>query len=99
MPGQSYDDIDPHDHRVQIALLAMRVDNLGKEKEAIERDLEQERAEREKHEIELTRRVETMEKSFQRGAGIIMVLPILGTVIGILLAYGKQIFAPWTGRP
>ena len=33
---------NPHDMRTQIALLAMRVDNLGREKEALERQLEKE---------------------------------------------------------
>ena len=97
MADQSYENIDPHDHRVQIALLAMRVDNIGREKETLERDLEEERAARLKQELELGNRIAAMEKSFQRGAGIIMVLPILGTIGGLLIAYGKLIFAPWTG--
>ena len=79
---------NPHDLRTQVALLAMRVENLGREKEAIERSLE--RAET---------RLATMEKAFQRGAGIMMILPFAGTAIGLLLAYGKVIFAPWTGKP
>ena len=99
MSPQSYDDIDPGDQRVQIALLAMRVENLGREKEALEQDLERECAEREYSESELEKRIAKMERSFQRGAGIIMVLPVLGGIAGVLLAYGKAIFAPWTGKP
>ena len=94
---QSFNDIDPNDRRVQIALLAMRLDNLGREKEKLERDLDEERSAREEHERAIEARIAAMEKSFQRGAGIVMVLPIVGTIIGLLLAYGKTIFAPWTG--
>jgi hypothetical protein len=36
-----------------------------------------------------------MEASFQRGVGMLMLLPILGTAIGLIIAYGKFIFAPW----
>ncbi len=69
----------------------MRVDSLGREKEAIERELVEERLLRGK----LEERVAAMEKTFQRGAGALIVLPIMGTVIGILFAWGKVIFAPW----
>ena len=27
---------------------------------------------------------------------MLMLLPILGTAIGIIMTYGKTIFAPWT---
>ena len=95
---QSYDQIDPNDQRVQIALLAQRVENLGKEKEALERAIEKEREERNLREKELEARILAMEKSFARGAGIIMLLPFLGTAAGLMLAYGKQILAPWMGK-
>lgn len=98
MPGMhapDFDEFNPNNPYTALALLGMRVDNLGKEKEALERDLEKERINR----SELEERVAAMEKSFQRGAGILMVLPILGTVIAIFLAYGKAIFKPWTGTP
>ena len=71
----------------------MRVDNLSKEKEALERELEKERDDC----ARLERRVLAMERSFQRAAGILIVLPILGTVVGIFLAYGKAIFAAGPG--
>lgn len=87
---------NPNDPAVQILLLAQRVENLGREKEELERDLERERAERENHEKDMDKRIAKMERSFQRGAGIIMILPVLGTAMGILIAYGKVIFAPWT---
>lgn len=87
---------NPNDPAVQILLLAQRVENLGREKEELERDLERERAERENHEKDMDKRIAKMERSFQRGAGIIMILPVLGTAVGILIAYGKVIFAPWT---
>lgn len=75
----------------QVKLLAGRVDVLTKEKEDIEQDLRDERKKR----GDLETRVATMEKSFQRGAGALIVLPIIGTFIGIVLAYGKVIFKPW----
>lgn len=87
---------NPNDPAVQILLLAQRVETLGREKEELERDLERERAERENHEKDMDKRIAKMERSFQRGAGIIMILPVLGTAVGILIAYGKVIFAPWT---
>jgi uncharacterized protein YheU (UPF0270 family) len=77
--------------------LAQRVDNLCKEKEELERALGKERTERSEHEAELEVRLAKIENSFQKGAGILMVLPVLGTIFGLLVAYGKTIFAPWTG--
>lgn len=85
---RQYKEFDENDPAFQVRIVSMRVDALTKEKEDLERRLEADEV-----------RIAKMEKSFQRGAGIIMVLPILGTVIGLLLAYGKAIFAPWTGRP
>lgn len=49
---------------------------------------------REKEELE--QRVAKIEKSFNMGAGILLVIPILGSVFGIILAYGNKIFKPWT---
>lgn len=72
----------------------MRVDALTREKEQIEAELKEEENARK----ELERRVANMEKSFQRGAGALIVMPIFGTLIGILFAYGKIIFAPWLGN-
>lgn len=48
---------------------------------------------REKEELE--ERVDKIEKSFNMGAGILLVVPILASLIGMLLAFGKQIFKPW----
>jgi hypothetical protein len=48
---------------------------------------------REKEGLEV--RVAKMEKSFNMGAGILLVMPVLGSVIGLVLAFGKIIFAPW----
>ena len=90
---------NPHDMRTQIALLAMRVENLGREKEALERQLEKEVEERNKKDEEYAKRIAAIEKAYQRGAGIMMILPFAGTAIGLLLAYGKVIFAPWTKSP
>ena len=87
---------DEGDLRYQIKILGYRVETLTKEKEDIERLLEKEREIRELHEKDFEERVATMEKSFQRGAGIVMVLPVLGTILGLIFAYGKTIFKPWT---
>jgi hypothetical protein len=86
---------DPNDPAVQILLLAQRVENLGKEKESIERELERERAEREKVARNLEDRVAKIEGSLGKGAGILIGLAAIGTVGGTLMAYGKTIFAPW----
>jgi hypothetical protein len=100
MPGPpDFDEFNPNNPYTALALLAERVKNLGKEKEDLERDLDQERAEREDHERDLEKRIAAMEKSFQRGAGALIVLPVVGTVIGLLFAYGKVIFAPWLNNP
>lgn len=88
---------NPNDPNVQLLLLSQRVENLGREKEALERALEREREERAGHESEFEERIAAIEKSFQRGAGVLLVLPFLGTALGIIFAYGKVIFAPWTG--
>lgn len=94
-PG--WNDFNPNNPFTQLALLAQRVDALGKEKEDLDSALLQERKERAEHEAELERRIAKIENSFQRGAGILMVLPVIGTVVGLVIAYGKAIFAPWTG--
>lgn len=94
MTSPEFDEFNPNNPYTAVALLGMRVDNLGKEKEALERDLEHERGER----SDLEKRVAIMERSFQRGAGILMVLPIVGTLVGIFLTYGKAIFRPWTSN-
>jgi hypothetical protein len=48
---------------------------------------------REKEELEL--RVSKIEKSFNMGAGILLILPILGSIIGMMFAFGKTILKPW----
>jgi hypothetical protein len=82
---------NPNNPYVAIALLGERVNNIGKEKEMIERSLEEERRQRRA----LEDRIVKMEISFQRGAGILMVLPIVGGFVGFLAAYWKAILAPW----
>lgn len=51
---------------------------------------------REKEAIEV--RVAKMEKSFNMGAGILLVLPILGSILGMMIAVGKGFFSPWFGN-
>lgn len=92
IPGE----YDEGDLRYQIKILGFRVEALTKEKEEIERALEKEHEMRQLREKDFEDRIAKMEVSFQRGAGMMMVLPILGTIIGLLFAYGKTIFKPWT---
>ena len=97
MPDPNYPDprgfmeFDESDPRFQVRILSIRVDNLGKEKEALEKELEEEKEAR----SDLEKRVAAMERSFQRGAGALIIMPIVGTIVGLLLAYGRVIFAPW----
>lgn len=84
-------EFNENDPRFQVRVLAMRVETLGREKEKIEEDLDEERRERRL----LDKRVASMERTFQRGAGVALALPILGAALGLLLAYGRVIFAPW----
>ncbi len=79
-----YGEFDEEDPRFQIKILALRVDALTREKEVLESS-----------ERDLELRVAAMERTFQRGAGIMIALPILGVIVGAVLAYGKVIFAPW----
>ena len=85
---RQYMEFDEDDPRFQVKILSIRLDNLGKEKEAIEKELAEERDERKK----LDERVAKMEKSFQRGAGMMIMMPVLGTVIGFAFAYAKILF-------
>lgn len=91
MSAKDYQEFDEDDPRYQVRILAIRVATLGKEKEEIEGDLREERSKREK----LEERVAAMEKTFQRGFGMLVIIPVLGTLVGLVFAYGKVIFAPW----
>lgn len=92
------DDFDPNNPYTAIALLSERVKNLGIEKEAIERDLDDERKERKAVETDLAKRIASLEASYGKGAGILIGLGMVGTLAGILFAWGKTIFAPWIGK-
>ncbi len=82
---KQYMEFNEDDPRFQVKLLGMRVDTLTREKEEIEKTAR-----------ELEKRLSAMERTFQRGAGAMIVIPIVGAVVGFLFAYGKVIFAPWT---
>lgn len=90
-PLRTYKEFNEDDPAFQVRILSLRVDTLTREKEEIEGDLNAERLERKL----LDDRVAVIERSFQRGAGALIVLPIMGTLVGLLFAYGKVIFAPW----
>jgi len=91
MEYRQYGELDNDDPRLQVKILALRIDNLTREKEHIEAELKEE--ERARKDLDI--RVASMEKSFQRGAGALIVMPVVGTFVGLLLAYGRTIFAPW----
>lgn len=93
-PLRQYKEFDENDPAFLVKLLGIRMDALTKEKEDIEKELSCEKQERR----ELEGRVAAMERSFQRGAGALIVLPVVGTIVGLLFAYGKIIFAPWISK-
>lgn len=77
--------LHPEDPAVQVYVLATRVEALTKEKEKLEKSY-----------AELATRVAKMEKTFNIGAGVLLVIPFIGTAIGAAVAYGKAILKPWT---
>ena len=48
---------------------------------------------REKEDLET--RVGKIENAFTMGKGVFIIVPILGTLMGLLISYGKTIFKPW----
>lgn len=83
-PLRIYKEFDDNDPAFLIRILSLRVDALTKEKEDLE-----------KKERELEKRVAEIEGSLGKGAGILIGLASIGTIGGILAAYGKSIFRPW----
>lgn len=79
--------LHPEDPAVQVYVLATRVETLTKEKEALEKTC-----------AALSERLARIEKSFDRGAGILLVLPILGGIMGWVISYWKVITRPWTNQ-
>ena len=77
--------LHPEDPAVQVYVLATRVEALTKEKENLEKQY-----------ALLAERVGKMEKTFNMGAGVLLVIPFLGGAIGFAIAYGKAILKPWT---
>lgn len=77
--------LHPEDPAVQVYVLATRVEALTKEKEALEKQY-----------AALNERVVKMEKTFNMGAGVLLVIPFIGGAIGFAIAYGKAILRPWT---
>ena len=76
-------------------VLAVRVDTLTKEKEDVERDLREERAER----LKLEQRVARMEGYVQSGKGFMLSITVIGAALGFAATYWKSIFGPWMGKP
>ncbi len=85
-PLRVYKEFDENDPAFLIRILSLRVDALTKEKEDLE-----------KKEGELEDRIAKIEGSLGRGAGILIGLSAVGTIGGLLAAYGKAIFKPWMG--
>lgn len=81
VPYQEFDEKDP---RYQVRILSMRVDVLVKEKKELENK-----------ERTLENRVEKIERSLGKGAGILIGLSVVGTLGGIIAAWGRTIFGPW----
>jgi hypothetical protein len=86
MPDQ-IGEFDEKDPRFSIKILSYRIDQLVKEKAEDESKIEK-----------LEERIAGMERTFQRGAGALIVLPVIGTIVGLLLAYGSVIFRPWVNK-
>ena len=83
-PLRLYKEFREDDPAWQIHILGLRVDALTKEKEDLERSQREQEA-----------RIAAMEKTFQRGMGAMIMVPIIGSIVGFMFAYGKVIFAPW----
>ncbi len=82
-----YKEFDENDPAFMIRILSLRVDALTKEKEELE-----------KKERDLEDRIARIEGSLGKGAGILIGLATVGTVGGVLMAWGKTIFAPWMAK-
>lgn len=82
------------DPRVLVRVLSGRVARLTIEKEQLERKLDA------NDELikSLSKRVEKMETVHKMGAGIAIIIPIIGAAITLLLAKGTVIFKPWFGN-
>ena len=83
-PLRLYKEFDENDPSFLIRILTLRVDAITKEKEELE---EKER--------KLEERISKIEGSLGKGAGILIGLASVGSIGGLLAAYGKTIFAPW----
>lgn len=83
-PIQTFREFDEKDPAYQVRILALRVDAIVKEKEELEKRMKDDEA-----------RLEAIEKSLGKGAGILIGLATVGTIGGVLMAWGKVIFAPW----
>lgn len=83
-PLRTYKEFDENDPAFLIRILSLRVDALTKEKEDLE-----------KREQNLEERIAKIEGALGRGAGILIGLSAVGTMVGLLGAYGKAIFKPW----
>lgn len=83
-PLDAYRPFDERDPAYQVRILALRVDTLVREKEEIEKRMKIDES-----------RLEAIEKSLGKGAGILIGLATVGTVGGVLMAWGGKIFAPW----
>lgn len=79
--------LHPEDPAVQVYVLATRVEALTKEKEALEKTC-----------ADLSGRLAKIERAFDRGAGILLLVPILGGFVGWIISYWKVISKPWTNQ-
>lgn len=79
--------LSPEDPEVKVFILADRIEKLTKEKEALEVCVK-----------ELTERIDKMEKAFDRGSGVLLVLPVIGTILAFVAANWRTITKPWINQ-
>lgn len=79
--------LSPEDPRVQVYILADRVEKLTKEKEVLEKQY-----------AEVNARLSRLETAYDKGSGILLMLPVIGAVMAFLMAYWEKITKPWTSQ-
>lgn len=42
-------------------------------------------------------RLAKIERAFNMGAGILLILPMIGSAVALCIAFGQKLFKPWMG--
>jgi hypothetical protein len=79
--------MDPNTPAAQLFILSERVKAITVEKEKLEADYRT-----------LNDRVLKMESTFNKGAGMLLLLPFLGTATMLVITWGGKLFGPWIGK-